>query len=101
MDEGRWHVESMAAEPDNCCPICLDVLEEASFAMPCLHQFCYECILWRAESKPECPLCKRRIISVVHSVWADDDAEENIITPATASLDPCSLSASLPRAQRH
>ncbi|XP_040977014.1 uncharacterized protein LOC121232712 [Aquila chrysaetos chrysaetos] len=79
------HVESMAAEPDNRCPICLDSWEEASFAMPCLHQFCYACILRWAESKPECPVCKRRIISVVHSVWADDDSEENVITPSTAS----------------
>uniref|UniRef100_A0A8B9FZH8 RING-type domain-containing protein n=1 Tax=Amazona collaria TaxID=241587 RepID=A0A8B9FZH8_9PSIT len=30
---------------------------DASYVMPCLHQFCYTCILQWAESKPECPLC--------------------------------------------
>uniref|UniRef100_A0A8C0C0U2 RING-type E3 ubiquitin transferase n=1 Tax=Buteo japonicus TaxID=224669 RepID=A0A8C0C0U2_9AVES len=49
------------------CPICLDSWEEASFVMPCLHQFCYACILRWAENKPECPLCKRRILSILHS----------------------------------
>uniref|UniRef100_A0A8B9FPG2 RING-type E3 ubiquitin transferase n=1 Tax=Amazona collaria TaxID=241587 RepID=A0A8B9FPG2_9PSIT len=49
------------------CPICLDSLEDASYVMPCLHQFCYTCILQWAESKPECPLCKWRVSSIVHS----------------------------------
>uniref|UniRef100_A0A8C0AR77 RING-type E3 ubiquitin transferase n=1 Tax=Buteo japonicus TaxID=224669 RepID=A0A8C0AR77_9AVES len=61
------HVEGMAAEPANRCPICLDSWEEASYVMPCLHQFCYPCIVRWAESKPECPLCKGRIISIMHS----------------------------------
>uniref|UniRef100_A0A8B9Z1T2 E3 ubiquitin-protein ligase Topors n=1 Tax=Buteo japonicus TaxID=224669 RepID=A0A8B9Z1T2_9AVES len=58
------------------CPICLGSWEEASFVMPCLHRFCYPCILRWAESKPECPLCKRRILSILHSVRADDDYME-------------------------
>uniref|UniRef100_A0A8B9N9B0 RING-type E3 ubiquitin transferase n=1 Tax=Accipiter nisus TaxID=211598 RepID=A0A8B9N9B0_9AVES len=59
------HMESMATELVNHCPICLDSWEEASYVMPCLQQFCYTCILRWAESKPECPLCKGRLI-VVH-----------------------------------
>uniref|UniRef100_A0A8C4V8R9 RING-type E3 ubiquitin transferase n=1 Tax=Falco tinnunculus TaxID=100819 RepID=A0A8C4V8R9_FALTI len=39
---------------------------EASYVMTCLHRFCYPCILWWAETKPECPLCKRRIVSILH-----------------------------------
>ncbi|NWZ58509.1 TOPRS ligase, partial [Haliaeetus albicilla] len=74
----------MAAELDNRCPICLDSWEEASYVMPCLHQFCYECILRWAESKPECPLCKRRIVSIVHSVQADDDFKEHVVSPPAA-----------------
>uniref|UniRef100_A0A8B9YYS9 RING-type E3 ubiquitin transferase n=1 Tax=Buteo japonicus TaxID=224669 RepID=A0A8B9YYS9_9AVES len=54
------HMESMATELENHCPICLDSWEEASYMMPCLHQFCYTCILRWAESKPDCPLCKGR-----------------------------------------
>ena len=79
------HVESMATDLDNRCPICLDSWEEASYVMPCLHQFCYACIVRWAESKPECPLCKRRIVSIVHSVRADDDFEEDVLTPSAAS----------------
>ncbi|KAK4815579.1 hypothetical protein QYF61_004096 [Mycteria americana] len=75
-------VESMASELEDRCPICLDSWEEASFVVPCLHRFCYPCILRWAESKPECPLCKRRILSILHSVWADDDYREHVITPS-------------------
>ena len=52
--------------------------------MPCLHKFCYPCILRWAESKPECPLCKRRVSSIVHSVREDDDFEEQVIPPPAA-----------------
>ncbi|KAF1424745.1 hypothetical protein FQV22_0005186, partial [Spheniscus magellanicus] len=74
----------MATELENCCPICLDSWEEASYVMPCLHQFCYNCILRWAESKPECPLCKRRVTSILHSVKADDDFQEHVLPPPAA-----------------
>ncbi|GAB0204956.1 E3 ubiquitin-protein ligase Topors-like [Grus japonensis] len=74
----------MATELENRCPICLDSWEEASYVMPCLHQFCYTCILRWAESKPECPLCKRRVSSILHSVQKDDDFEEHVIPPPAA-----------------
>uniref|UniRef100_A0A663MU07 RING-type E3 ubiquitin transferase n=1 Tax=Athene cunicularia TaxID=194338 RepID=A0A663MU07_ATHCN len=47
---------SMATEPGSCCPICLDSWDDAAYVLPCLHQFCYRCILRWAETKPECPL---------------------------------------------
>uniref|UniRef100_A0A8C3JX33 RING-type E3 ubiquitin transferase n=1 Tax=Calidris pygmaea TaxID=425635 RepID=A0A8C3JX33_9CHAR len=71
------HMETMARELEDCCPICTGSWEEASFVVSCLHQFCYPCILWWAESKPKCPLCKRRILSILHSVRTDDDFEDN------------------------
>ncbi|GAB0205836.1 opioid growth factor receptor-like [Grus japonensis] len=74
----------MAAELDSRCPICLDSWEEASYVMPCLHRFCYVCILRWAESKPECPLCKGRVTSILHSVRGDDDFEEHLIPPPAA-----------------
>uniref|UniRef100_A0A8C6JMA0 RING-type E3 ubiquitin transferase n=1 Tax=Melopsittacus undulatus TaxID=13146 RepID=A0A8C6JMA0_MELUD len=52
----------------DCCPICLGNWKEVSYVMPCHHQFCYQCILQWAETKPECPLCKRGIQSILHSV---------------------------------
>uniref|UniRef100_A0A8B9C1U0 RING-type domain-containing protein n=1 Tax=Anser brachyrhynchus TaxID=132585 RepID=A0A8B9C1U0_9AVES len=42
------------------------------YVMPCLHQFYFQCIQQWVESKPECPLCKRRVSSIVHLVWADN-----------------------------
>nr|XP_021153234.1 uncharacterized protein LOC110364151 [Columba livia] len=77
-------VDSMATEQHDRCPICLDSWEEASYVMPCLHQFCYTCILRWAQSKPECPLCKRRIHSIIHSVQGDDDFQELVIPPPAA-----------------
>lgn len=49
--------------------------------LPCLHQFCYPCIVRWADSKPECPLCKGRVQSILHSVRADDDFREHVISP--------------------
>ncbi|XP_075596788.1 uncharacterized protein LOC142599550 [Balearica regulorum gibbericeps] len=74
-------MESMATELEDRCPICLGSWEEPSFVMPCLHRFCYPCILRWAERKPECPLCKRGIRSIFHSVRADDDYVEHVVTP--------------------
>ncbi|NWI62101.1 TOPRS ligase, partial [Todus mexicanus] len=72
----------MAMEPEDHCPICLDSWDDAAYVMPCLHQFCYRCILRWAEKNPKCPLCKRRVQSLVHSVRADDDFEEVIVRPS-------------------
>ncbi|NXF40896.1 TOPRS ligase, partial [Nyctibius bracteatus] len=74
----------MAAELNNRCPICLDSCVAASYAVPCLHQFCYTCIVRWADSKPECPLCKRTITSILHSVRGDDDFQEHVIPPSVA-----------------
>ncbi|XP_074788215.1 uncharacterized protein LOC141973479 [Athene noctua] len=78
------HVESMAAELENCSPVCLDSWEKRSYVLPCLHQFFCPCIVRWAESKPECPLCKRKVRSILHSVWADSSFEEYVITPPAA-----------------
>lgn len=53
--------------------------------MPCCHRFCFTCIQRWAESKPECPLCKGRVNSIVHSVRASDDFEEYVVAPPPAS----------------
>ncbi|KAJ7423911.1 hypothetical protein BTVI_08150 [Pitangus sulphuratus] len=74
----------MATELENRCPICLESSEEPSYMLPCLHRFCYPCIQRWAERKPECPLCKRRILSIMHSVRADDDFEELVLPPPAA-----------------
>uniref|UniRef100_A0A8C3K6F7 RING-type E3 ubiquitin transferase n=1 Tax=Calidris pygmaea TaxID=425635 RepID=A0A8C3K6F7_9CHAR len=57
----------MASQLEDRCPICLGSGEEPSYVLPCLHQFCYACILRWAESKPKCPLCKRRVSSILYT----------------------------------
>uniref|UniRef100_A0A8B9MUY3 E3 ubiquitin-protein ligase Topors n=1 Tax=Accipiter nisus TaxID=211598 RepID=A0A8B9MUY3_9AVES len=91
------HMESAAMELDNRCPICLDSWEKTSFVIPCLHQFCYPCIVRWAESKPECPLCKGLIISIRHSVQADDDFEEHVVIPPAAPPVRISPESTAPR----
>ncbi|KAM8983645.1 uncharacterized protein PRD47_019577 [Ara ararauna] len=75
----------MAMELEDRCLICLGSCEEVSYVMPCLYHFCYQHILQWAETKPKCPLCKRRIQSILHSMRADDDYVEHVIAPSVAS----------------
>ena len=39
------------------CPICLDVMVNP-YGLPCMHNFCHECILRSLAIKSECPSCK-------------------------------------------
>lgn len=75
------HRGSTDTEVEDRCPICLDSWREPSFVMPCLHCFCYDCILQWADNKTHCPLCKGKMTSILHSVRADDDFEEHVIIP--------------------
>ncbi|XP_005053338.1 PREDICTED: uncharacterized protein LOC101812773 [Ficedula albicollis] len=68
-------------EVEDHCPICLDSWREPSFVMPCLHCFCYACIRRWAKTKTQCPLCKGKMTSILHSVRADDDFKEVFIIP--------------------
>lgn len=79
------NVERLATALDNLCPICLDGWEEVSYMVSCLQQFCYTCILWWTERKPKCPLCKRRVTSILHSVWVDNSFEEHVFRPSVES----------------
>uniref|UniRef100_A0A8B9BW12 RING-type E3 ubiquitin transferase n=1 Tax=Anser brachyrhynchus TaxID=132585 RepID=A0A8B9BW12_9AVES len=65
MDDPLQLVTSMAAALDTRCPICLDTWGSAAYTLPCFHQFCFPCIQRWAHSKPECPLCKSRLTSIV------------------------------------
>ncbi|KAI6058215.1 E3 ubiquitin-protein ligase Topors-like isoform X1 [Aix galericulata] len=92
----RWHtvifvqklvdIISMASALDKRCPICLDTCSNAGYVLPCLHRFCFKCIHRWAERKPECPLCKGRVTSIVHSVQADDNFEEVTIRPPVGAF---------------
>uniref|UniRef100_A0A672V4U4 RING-type domain-containing protein n=1 Tax=Strigops habroptila TaxID=2489341 RepID=A0A672V4U4_STRHB len=60
MDSQPQPVESVAMELEDRCPICLGSWEEASYVTPCLHQFCYECILRWWSMPPPCQCPKKR-----------------------------------------
>ena len=66
---------SMAAASEDRCAICLDAYDNEACVVPCLHRFCFNCIRRWTASKPECPLCKRRVISIRHSLRGDQFEE--------------------------
>jgi len=66
---------------------CLGSCKEASYVLPCPPHFCYECLLRCAECKPECPLCKRGMQSILHLVWADNDYQEHSLTLSVPPSD--------------
>uniref|UniRef100_A0A8C6IYG7 RING-type E3 ubiquitin transferase n=1 Tax=Melopsittacus undulatus TaxID=13146 RepID=A0A8C6IYG7_MELUD len=70
-------------EEETCCPICLDSLVDVSYVMPCLHQFCYTCILRWVESKPECPLCKWSVIVQLAGGAEEHPASQQFQHPAS------------------
>lgn len=61
--------EVSAREEDaaDCCVICLDVITEPCEAFPCHHRnFDYICVSnWLFET-PQCPLCKAKVVKVIH-----------------------------------
>uniref|UniRef100_A0A8C5NS77 RING-type E3 ubiquitin transferase n=1 Tax=Junco hyemalis TaxID=40217 RepID=A0A8C5NS77_JUNHY len=69
-DPGKSPLQSRGStdtEVEDRCPMCLDSWREPSFVMPCLHCFCYACILWWANSKTQCPLCKGKMTSILRA----------------------------------
>ncbi|XP_035169849.1 E3 ubiquitin-protein ligase Topors-like [Oxyura jamaicensis] len=69
------------ASPDSKCPICLDRFDNVAYLDSCLHRFCFRCIQEWSKNKAECPLCKQPFLSIFHTVRAEDDFEEYILTP--------------------
>ncbi|KAG6011015.1 hypothetical protein E4U21_000046 [Claviceps maximensis] len=64
-------LEEVASRPEDaaadCCVICLEIVTEPCEALPCSHRnFDYICLSnWLFET-PQCPLCKARVLKVVH-----------------------------------
>lgn len=78
------------------CPICYDVQDGISYAMPCCHQFCVGCILRWANTKLDCPLCRRPIETIKFSVRAEDDFIECFIAPEEELPDASSEAGGAP-----
>uniref|UniRef100_A0A803YFP0 RING-type E3 ubiquitin transferase n=1 Tax=Meleagris gallopavo TaxID=9103 RepID=A0A803YFP0_MELGA len=39
-----------------------------AYTMPCCHQFCFPCIEQWTRIRLQCPLCKRGVQSIIHTV---------------------------------
>ena len=40
------------------CPVCMDVMRNATTTVPCAHTFCGKCVRQALNLKHECPMCK-------------------------------------------
>lgn len=57
------------------CSICLgDSFSDKSFLRPCLHQFCYLCILIWLKQQGKCAICRLAPESIVHSIIEEAEA---------------------------
>ncbi|XP_021240337.1 atherin-like [Numida meleagris] len=89
----------MEAELDTRCPVCLENWDSAAYAMPCCHQFCFHCIQRWTSTRPQCPLCKQGVESIIHTVQVDNDYQELVLRPAPAA-SMATWSRAGPRAAR-
>ncbi|VUZ41402.1 unnamed protein product [Hymenolepis diminuta] len=63
-------------DPDDECVICRDRKVNQSFLIPCMHTYCYQCILRWVRINPTCPLCKATAQKIIHSINSDTDFRE-------------------------
>ncbi|XP_062369865.1 E3 ubiquitin-protein ligase Topors-like [Cinclus cinclus] len=73
------------ASPDSKCPICLDRFDNVAYLDRCLHRFCFRCVQEWSKNKAECPLCKQPFFSIFHTIRAEDDFKEYILSPLETS----------------
>ncbi|KAH9366693.1 hypothetical protein HPB48_021194 [Haemaphysalis longicornis] len=68
------------ASPEDSCAICLGAPENKSFTDSCFHTFCFACLAEWAKVKAECPLCKQRFESIIHSVRSLEDYDQYFVS---------------------
>ncbi|XP_049524105.1 E3 ubiquitin-protein ligase Topors [Dermacentor silvarum] len=68
-----------SSSPEQSCPICLDPLEDKSFAGSCFHTFCFSCLLEWSKVKAECPMCKQCFKSIFHNVRSLEDYDQYFV----------------------
>ncbi|NXL80077.1 TOPRS ligase, partial [Leptocoma aspasia] len=73
------------ASPDSKCPICLDRFDNVAYLDCCLHKFCFRCVQEWSKNKAECPLCKQPFFSIFHTIRAEDDFKEYVLSPLETS----------------
>ncbi|RWS01663.1 E3 ubiquitin-protein ligase Topors-like protein [Dinothrombium tinctorium] len=65
--------------PDANCPICLERIEDKSFANRCFHSFCKTCLVEWSKVKAECPVCRQTFDKILYNVKAMDDYQEQVV----------------------
>ncbi|XP_053940197.1 uncharacterized protein LOC128854099 [Cuculus canorus] len=66
------------------CPICVYTCDNVAWTVPCHHRFCLRCIRSWAESRPQCPVCHRRVTAIRHSLLGEHFEEFPVTNPAAA-----------------
>uniref|UniRef100_A0A8V0YFT4 RING-type domain-containing protein n=1 Tax=Gallus gallus TaxID=9031 RepID=A0A8V0YFT4_CHICK len=61
-------------------------MDDAGYAMPCLHQFCFGCICQWTQSRPTCPLCNRHKVDHLHQSSAPVSLHCLLLTVPKVSL---------------
>nr|CDS18282.1 transcriptional activator [Echinococcus granulosus] len=61
---------------DDDCAICRDRKVNQSYLLPCMHTYCYQCILQWVRINPTCPLCKALVQKIIHSINSDNNFKE-------------------------
>lgn len=62
------------------CPICLDTVDNAAYVDICFHVFCFGCIQEWAAMTAACPLCRWPFNRILHTVRADNDYQEYVVS---------------------
>lgn len=59
---------NMATQTEWSCSTCCNAEDDVAYMTPCLHQFCLGCPVWWAKRKPECPLCRQAVNTIIYSM---------------------------------
>ena len=81
------------SSPDTKCAICLGNLENMSHTNACYHKFCFVCLKEWSKVKAECPLCKTKFKSIIHTIKSDGKNEKYDLPPPPPRppLDPTAI----------
>ena len=63
------------------CAICLGNLDNLSHTDKCYHKFCFICLKEWSKVKAECPLCKTKFKSIIHTIKSDGKSEQFDLPP--------------------
>ena len=75
-------------QDDDICAICMGSYENISHPNECFHKYCFGCLEEWTKIKPECPLCLKKITSIIHSIQIDGTSEKySLPVPQPTNVD--------------